>query len=68
MTRRTLLLEMAHRPHGLWAAKVHSKQVSVSTMEGYAKARELHLMGEKPQVAWSWPRHKPSARLRTVRS
>jgi hypothetical protein len=36
MTRRTLLLEMAHRPHGLWAAKVHSKQVSVSTMERYA--------------------------------
>jgi hypothetical protein len=36
MTRRTLVLEMAHRSHGLWAAKVHSNQVSVSTMEDYA--------------------------------
>ncbi|PRX96240.1 hypothetical protein [Allonocardiopsis opalescens] len=36
MTRRSLSLEMAHRPHGLWAAKVHLKQVSVSTTEGYA--------------------------------
>jgi hypothetical protein len=36
MTRRTLSVEMAHRPHGLWAAKVHLKQVSVSTTEGYA--------------------------------
>jgi hypothetical protein len=36
MARRTLSLELAHRPHGLWAAKVHLKQVSVSTTEGYA--------------------------------
>ncbi len=36
MTRRTLSLELAHRPHGLWAAKVHLKQVSVTTTEGYA--------------------------------
>ena len=36
MARRTLSLELAHRPHGLCAAKVHLKQVSVSTTEGYA--------------------------------
>jgi hypothetical protein len=36
MLRRTLALELAHRPGGLLAAKVHLKHVSVATTEGYA--------------------------------
>lgn len=34
--RRTLALELAHRPGGVLAAKVHLKHVSVATTEGYA--------------------------------
>ncbi len=34
--RRTLALTIAQRPHGLMAAKVHLKHVSVATTEGYA--------------------------------
>lgn len=34
--RRTLALTVAQRPHGLMAAKVHLKHVSVATTEGYA--------------------------------
>jgi hypothetical protein len=34
--RRTLVLSIAQRPHGLMAAKVHLKHVSVATTEGYA--------------------------------
>lgn len=34
--RRTLALSIAQRPHGLMAAKVHLKHVSVATTEGYA--------------------------------
>lgn len=34
--RRTLALAIAQRPHGLMAAKVHLKHVSVATTEGYA--------------------------------
>ncbi|MDQ6839356.1 MAG: integrase [Actinomycetota bacterium] len=34
--RRTLALSIAQRPHGLIAAKVHLKHVSVATTEGYA--------------------------------
>lgn len=67
MLRRTLAQELAQRPGGLLAAKIHLKHVSTATSEGYAKARELHQTGEKSQVAWSWPRHKPSARVRAVR-
>jgi len=36
MLRRTLALELAHRPGGLLAAKVHLKHISVVTAEGYA--------------------------------
>jgi len=36
MVRRTLALELAHRPHGLLAAKVHLKHISIATTEGYA--------------------------------
>jgi hypothetical protein len=36
MLRRTLALELAHRPGGLLAAKVALKHVSVATTEGYA--------------------------------
>lgn len=36
MLRRTLALELAHRPQGLWAAKIALKQVSVATTEGYS--------------------------------
>jgi hypothetical protein len=36
MLRRTLALELAHRPNGLWAAKVHLKQVAIATTEGYS--------------------------------
>jgi len=34
--RRTLALELAYRPGGLLAAKIHLKHVSVATTEGYA--------------------------------
>jgi hypothetical protein len=34
--RRTLAIELAYRPGGLWAAKLHLKHVSVVTTEGYA--------------------------------
>ncbi len=34
--RRTLALAIAQRPHGLMAAKVHLKHVSVAATEGYA--------------------------------
>jgi hypothetical protein len=34
--RRTLAIEMAYRPGGLLAAKVHLKHISVATTEGYA--------------------------------
>ncbi|WP_216907610.1 site-specific integrase [Nocardia noduli] len=36
MLRRTLALELAHRPGGVLAAKVHLKHISVATTEGYA--------------------------------
>lgn len=35
MLRRTLALELAKRPGGLLAAKIHLKHVSVATTEGY---------------------------------
>ena len=37
MLRRTLALELAKRPGGLLAAKIHLKHVSVATTEGYAQ-------------------------------
>ncbi|TDC75530.1 site-specific integrase [Actinomadura sp. 7K507] len=36
MLRRTLAVELAYRPGGLLAAKIHLKHVSVATTEGYA--------------------------------
>lgn len=36
MLRRTLAVELAHRPHGLFAARLHLKHISVATTEGYA--------------------------------
>ena len=36
MLRRTLAVELAYRPGGLLAAKIHLKHVSVLTTEGYA--------------------------------
>jgi hypothetical protein len=36
MLRRTLAQELAYRPGGLLAAKIHLKHVSVATTEGYA--------------------------------
>jgi hypothetical protein len=36
MLRRTLAIELAYRPGGLLAAKVHLKHISVATTEGYA--------------------------------
>ncbi len=36
MLRRTLAIELAYRPGGLLAAKVHPKHISVATTEGYA--------------------------------
>ncbi|MEV6675114.1 site-specific integrase [Streptomyces sp. NPDC051162] len=54
MLRRTLALEMAYRPGGVLATKIHLKHISVATTEGYADPRELHQTGEKSQVASSW--------------
>jgi integrase len=36
MLRRTLAVELAYRPGGLLAAKIHLRHVSVATTEGYA--------------------------------
>ncbi len=36
MLRRTLSVELAYRPGGLLAAKLHLKHISVATTEGYA--------------------------------
>ena len=36
MLRRTLSIELAYRPGGLLAAKLHLKHISVATTEGYA--------------------------------
>ena len=36
MLRRTLAIELAYRPGGLPAAKLHLKHISVATTEGYA--------------------------------
>jgi integrase len=55
MLRRTLAVELAYRPGGLLAAKVHLKHVSVATTEGYAarpggsQARFLAEIGKEEQ-------------------
>lgn len=47
------LAELACRPGGVLAAKIHLKHVAVATTEGYAEGRELPQTGEKPQVGRS---------------
>jgi hypothetical protein len=37
MLRRTLAMELAYRPSGLLAAKIHLRHVSVATTEGYSR-------------------------------
>jgi len=55
MLRRSLAIELAYRPAGLLAAKIHLKHVSVATTEGYAarpggsQARLLAEIGEHEQ-------------------
>jgi hypothetical protein len=49
--RRTLAIELAYRPGGLLAAKLHLKHISVATTEGWPNPRELHQAGAFPQVA-----------------
>jgi len=55
MLRRTLAVELAYRPGGLLAAKIHLKHVSVATTEGYAarpggsQARFLAEVGKEEQ-------------------
>jgi integrase len=55
MLRRTLAVELAYRPGGLLAAKIHLKHVSVVTTEGYAsrpggsQARFLAEVGKEEQ-------------------
>jgi hypothetical protein len=55
MLRRTLAIELAYRPAGLLAAKIHLKHISVVTTEGYAarpggsQARLLAEIGEHEQ-------------------
>jgi hypothetical protein len=36
MLRRTMAIELAYRPNGVLASKIHLKHVSVATTEGYA--------------------------------
>ena len=56
MLRRTLAVELAYRPGGLLAAKIHLKHVSVVTTEGYAnrpggsQARFLAEVGKEEQL------------------
>ncbi|MDI5906491.1 MULTISPECIES: hypothetical protein [Streptomyces] len=55
MLRRTLAVEIAHRPGGLLAAKIQLKHLSVATTEGYAnrpggaQAKFLAEIGEEEQ-------------------
>lgn len=49
--RRTLALAIAQRPHGLMAAKVHLKHVSVATTEGYTARPGGHQAAFTAQIA-----------------
>jgi hypothetical protein len=55
MLRRTLAIELAYRPGGLLATKIHLKHISVATTEGYAarpggaQARLLAEIGDHEQ-------------------
>ena len=49
MLRRTVALEMAHRPGGVLAAKLHLKHIAAATTEGYAArpgGAQSELLGE----------------------
>ncbi len=59
--RRTLALSIAQRPHGLMAAKVHLKHVSVATTEGYAARPGGHQAAFLAEV--SAAEHAEQARL-----
>ena len=72
MLRRTLALELAYRPGGVLAAKIHLKHVAVATTEGYASrpgGAQAELLAEvnkhesRPQPrAWSWPSSATTSR------
>ena len=49
--RRTLAMAIAQRPHGLMAAKVHLKHVSVATTEGYTARPGGHQAAFTAQIA-----------------
>ena len=51
--RRTLAWLIRRRPRGLVAAAIQYGHLYERITQGYAKARELHQMGEDPQVARS---------------
>jgi hypothetical protein len=51
--RRTLAWFIARQPGGVIAGAIQYRHLSIQMFEGYAKARELHQAGEKPQVARS---------------
>ncbi len=64
--RRTLALQLAHRPGGLLAAKIHLKHVSVATTEGRYPARAAPRPGcsprstpRRPNATSAW--HLPSS-------
>jgi hypothetical protein len=51
--RRTFAWFIAQRPGGSIAGAIQYRHQTVQMFEGYAKARELYQMGDKPQVASS---------------
>jgi integrase len=51
--RRTLAWFIARRPGGTIAGAIAYRHHGIQMFEGYAKPRELHQAGEKPQVARS---------------
>ena len=51
MLRRTLARELAYRPGGLLAAKIHLKHVSAATTEGYAAGPAAPRRNSSPRSA-----------------
>jgi len=65
MLRRTLAVELAYRPGGLLAAKIHLKHISVATTEGYAARAPARSLPSSPAWTGSPPsRGKPRRRRR----
>jgi integrase len=71
MLRRTLSLEMAYRPGGVLAAKIHLKHVATATTEGYASRPEARRPSCSPRSTstkpnaisnWSWPNSADTSR------